>query len=223
MQVQSVIALIPAYNEANRIAPVIKSSIPHVNQVVVIDDGSADNTASVAQSSGATVIRHPLNKGKGAAIQTALDHLQHSQADAAIFLDADGQHDPDEIPLFIDAARKHQAGIVVGNRLHNPIGMPLIRLLTNRFTSSITGALARHPVPDSQCGYRLIHRSVLPDLHFQSQRFETETETLIQAGRAGHNIVSIPIRSIYHGQPSHIHPFRDTLRFIRLVSQYCCR
>jgi glycosyltransferase involved in cell wall biosynthesis len=223
MQVNSVIVLIPAFNESNRISPVIAASIPLVNQVVVIDDGSIDNTAAVAESVGATVIRHPHNLGKGAAIQTALHHLQHSLADAGIFLDADGQHDPAEIPSFIMAARQHQAGIVVGNRLHNPVGMPIIRLLTNRLTSTITGLLARHAIPDSQCGYRLIHRHVLADLHFQSQRFETETETLIQAGRAGHRIVSVPIRSIYNGQPSHIHPILDTIRFIRLVAKYCCR
>jgi glycosyltransferase involved in cell wall biosynthesis len=223
IQVQSVLALIPAYNESARIANVIRDALPHVATVVVIDDGSADTTAAVAEAAGATVIRHPQNRGKGAAIKTALDHLAQSDADAGIFLDADGQHDPAEIPLFIQAAQQQQAGVVVGNRLHNPVGMPALRLRTNQFTSWVTAKLARQPVPDSQCGYRLIHRSVLPDLHFQSERFETETETLIQAGHAGHKIANVPIRSIYDGQPSHIHPCRDTLRFLRLVARYSVR
>ncbi len=99
--------------------------------------------------------------------------------------------------------------------------MPALRAWTNRFTSWLTGKLARQRIPDSQCGYRLVSRAVLPDLKLSTTRFETETEMLIQAGRAGHKIVSVPVRTIYEpGRASRIHPWRDTVRFFKLVAKY---
>ena len=100
--------------------------------------------------------------------------------------------------------------------------MPLVRKLTNQFTSWIASKLARQRIPDSQCGYRLLRRNVLQDLRFSTARFETETEMLIQAGRAGHKIVNVPIRTIYGGEAraSHIHPLRDSVRFFKLVAKY---
>jgi glycosyltransferase involved in cell wall biosynthesis len=213
-----VIALIPAYNEAARIAGVVARAKPHVREVVVIDDGSTDQTAAAAQAAGAIVVRHEKNKGKGGAILTGLDYLAHSPAAYGIFLDADGQHDPAEIPKFLAAAN---AGIVVGTRMQDTQQMPVIRKWTNQFTSWVTGKLARQRVPDSQCGYRLVSRAVLPDLKLSTARFETETEMLIQAGRAGHRIASVPVRTIYEsGRESHIHPLRDTIRFFKLVKRY---
>ena len=112
-------------------------------------------------------------------------------------------------------------GIVVGTRMQDTKEMPVVRLLTNRFTSWVTGRLARQRIPDSQCGYRLVSRAVLPDLKLSTARFETETEMLIQAGRAGHKIVSQPIRTIYvPGRISRIHPWRDTVRFFKLAKKY---
>ena len=215
-----VIALIPAFNEAKRIAEIVTRTQPHVATVVVIDDGSADATAELARQAGAIVLQHPENRGKGAAITTALEHLAKSKAEAGVFLDADGQHDPSEVPQFIAALNEEQAGLVVGTRMSNVQNMPLIRKWTNEFTSWLTSKLARQRIPDSQCGYRLIHRSVLPAVNLTSARFEADTEMLIQAGRAGHKIVSVPIRTIYEGQTSHIQPVRDAVRFLRLLGKY---
>lgn len=219
--IAGVIALIPAYNEAERIGRVIQQARAHVTEVVAIDDGSADQTSTVAREAGATVLRHEQNKGKGATILTGLDYFRRSVAEYAILLDADGQHDPAEIPKFVEEARRTGAGIVCGTRMEDTKEMPVVRKWTNRFTSWLTGKLARQPVPDSQCGYRLVARAVLPDLKLSTVRFETETEMLIQAGRAGHKIVSVPIRTIYvAGRNSHIQPCRDTVRFFRLVRKY---
>ena len=216
-----VIALIPAFNEVARVADVVSRTRPHVSEVVLIDDGSVDQTASVAQAAGARVIRHQQNKGKGAAIITALECFDRSGVEFAVLLDADGQHDPAEIPKFIATAKQSGAVIVVGTRMSDTGDMPLARLWTNRFTSWVTGRLARQRIPDSQCGFRLLRRSVLPDLKLSTVRFETETEMLIQAGRAGHKIVGVPIRTIYEaGRTSHIHPLRDTVRFFKLVGKY---
>lgn len=217
----NILAIIPAYNEAPTIGEVVRRTRQHVAAVVVVDDGSADATAEVAKQAGAQVVRHPHNRGKGAALVTGLTHLQQSGADAAIFLDGDGQHDPAEIPRFMEAAQHHNAGIVVGNRMDATTGMPWLRLWTNRVTSWITGRLAGQPVPDSQCGYRLVRREVAAALSLATSHFETETEMLIQAGRAGYRIVSVPVRTIYvPGRQSHIRPIRDTVRFLRLTLRY---
>ena len=218
----TVIAFIPAYNEAARIGEVVAQTRSHVNEIVVIDDGSTDNTAAFAERAGAKVVRHELNRGKGAAIATGLDYFGRSDAEFGVFLDADGQHDPGEIPKFIEAARNMNADVVVGTRMTETRDMPLVRRLTNRFTSWVTSRMARQTIPDSQCGFRLIRRSVLPHLELSSSHFEIETEVLIQAARAGHRIVSVPIRTIYGNaaRASHIHPLRDTIRFFRLVAKY---
>lgn len=218
---ESVLAYIPAYNEAARVGSVIRQTASYARQVVVIDDGSTDATASVAEEAGAVVLRHSTNQGKGAAIQTALAHFAGSDAAYAVFLDADGQHDPAAIPAMV-AAAEAGADIVVGMREYQPGQMPMVRRWTNRFTSWLTSRLAGQRIPDSQCGFRLLRRTVLPHLHLRSRRFETETEMLIQAGRAGLRIVSVPIRTIYlPGRHSRIRPLCDTWRFLKMVVRYC--
>lgn len=215
------IALIPAYNEAARVGEVVGLARRHLDEVVVVDDGSTDETAAVAEEAGAKVLRHPENRGKGAAIATALDYFGRSAAEMAVLLDADGQHDASEIDKFVDAAEKERADIVVGTRMDDVRRMPWVRLWTNRFTSCVTSKLAGQRIPDSQCGFRLLRRTVLKDLKPSTARFETETEMLIQASRAGHKIVSVPIRTIYEpGRTSRIHPWRDSIRFFKLVGKY---
>jgi len=215
------IALIPAYNEAARVGDVVAVARRHVDEVVVVDDGSTDETVSAAERAGATILRHPQNRGKGAAIATAFDYFGRSNAEWAVLLDADGQHDPSEIDKFVNAAESERADVVVGTRMGDVRRMPWVRLWTNRFTSRVTSKLADQRIPDSQCGFRLLRRTVLKDLNLSTARFETETEMLIQAARAGHKIVSIPIRTIYEpGHTSRIHPWRDTVRFFRLVGKY---
>lgn len=217
-----VIALIPAFNEAAKIAEVIRQTRLHTAQVIVIDDGSADTTAQLAEQGGATVLRHPQNRGKGAAIATALEFFGKSDAEFGVFLDGDGQHDPEEIPKFVEAAHALGADVVVGTRMTETRDMPVVRKFTNQFTSWVTSKLAGQTIPDSQCGYRLVRRCVLSHLQLSSSRFETETEMLIQASRAGHKITNVPVRTIYGdaARASHIHPIRDTIRFFKLAGKY---
>ena len=218
---ERILALIAAFNESDHIGDVVTRTRQQVHEVVVIDDGSGDDTAALAGKAGATVLRHEQNKGKGAAILTALDFFRQSDAEYAIFLDADNQHDPAEIPKFLEAARTTGAGMVVGTRMQDTHDMPWLRLLANRFTSWVTSRLARQNVPDSQCGYRLIRKTVLGDFRLSTAHFETETEMLIQTGQAGHKIASVPIRTIYEpGRASRIRPGRDTIRFFKLIWKY---
>lgn len=218
---ERVIAFIPAFNEAERIATVIARARPHVSEVVVVDDGSEDETGPVARAAGAVVLTHSQNRGKGAAIVTALEYFAQTDAPLAVFLDADGQHAPEEIPKFIEAAHRTSADLIVGNRMSQTCHMPRLRLLTNRLTSWLTSRLAGQRIPDSQCGYRLLRREVLTALRLSGERFEAETEMLIQAGRGGYSILSIPVQTIYEpGRQSRIRPLRDTVRFLRLVWRY---
>lgn len=209
--------LIPAYNEAGSISEVVRGAKQFVSRVLVVDDRSTDQTDSLAREAGAEVISQPVNRGKGTALRLGFETLLAGGSDAVMVLDGDGQHDPEEIPNFIKRARQSGAGIVLGNRMEDASGMPPVRYCTNRTMSRIISWLCKQEIPDSQCGYRLVGRPVIEQLTFTTGNYDTESEMLIQAARRGFTITSIPIRTIYTGQESKIHPGRDTLRFIRLI------
>jgi glycosyltransferase involved in cell wall biosynthesis len=217
---ETVFAIIPAYGEAKFIGDVVSRVLQHVRTVLVIDDGSPDDTASVAEAAGAAVIRHSTNRGKGAAIKSGLERATAAGAPFFLFLDGDGQHDPDDVPAFFDAMNETGADLVVGNRMTDLGAMPVVRRLTNKFMSWQIGAICRVPVPDSQCGFRLVRRELLPVLNAPSDRFEFETESLILTARHGFRIGCVPIRTIYANQKSKIRPLRDTIRYARLIIKY---
>jgi len=212
-----VCALIPAYNEAVHIARVVRGCTPHVDEVLVVDDGSSDQTVQHAEAAGATAIVHKRNSGKGVAIRTGFTYVRGHEFDAVVLLDGDGQHDWDEIPAFITTAERTGAQIVLGDRMQDIAEMPKLRRWTNRTTSSILSRLAGQHISDSQCGFRLVRAEVLADLDLRTANYETESEMLLQAAAAGHRIENLPIKTIYNAEPSHIHKVHDTWRFIRLV------
>jgi glycosyltransferase involved in cell wall biosynthesis len=217
---ETVLAIIPAYSEEQFIARVVRQVLVYVPAVLVIDDGSADSTASEAECAGAKVIQHSTNLGKGAALKTGLSHAAAGNAAFFLFLDGDGQHDPSDIPAFFKAINDFRADLVVGNRMNNPETMPLVRRWTNQFMSWQIGKMCKVPLPDSQCGFRLARRELLPVLMAANDRFGFETETIILAARRGFRIAFVPIRTIYTGQRSKIRPLLDTLRYVRLISKY---
>ncbi|MDP8235032.1 MAG: glycosyltransferase family 2 protein [Candidatus Erginobacter occultus] len=209
--------MIPAFNEEAGVAEAVKGSRKFAGRVLVVDDGSADRTGKAAAAAGAEVIRHPVNRGKGAALRTGLRALAERGCDPVIILDGDGQHDPAEIPAFLDEASRSGAEIVVGNRMSSAEGMPFVRYWTNRTMSAIISRLAVRKVPDTQCGYRLLSAAAIDKLTFATSNYDTESEMLIEAGRKGIRISSVPVRTIYTGQVSKIRPGRDTVRFLRLL------
>jgi glycosyltransferase involved in cell wall biosynthesis len=219
---ETVLAIIPAYGEAKFIGDVVNRVLQYVGAVLVIDDGSPDDTASIAEAAGAVVIRHSINRGKGAAIKSGLGHAAAAAAGPPffLFLDGDGQHDPEDIPAFFDAMNETGADLIVGNRMTDLGAMPVVRRLTNKFMSWQIGAICKVPVPDSQCGFRLVRRELLPVLNAPSDRFEFETESLILAARHGFCIRCVPIRTIYAKQKSKIRPLQDTIRYARLIIKY---
>ena len=203
---ETVLAIIPAHTEGRFIARVVKEVLQHVHAVLVIDDGSVDDTATLAEAAGATVIRHDINQGKGAALKTGLNYASETDTSFFLFLDADGQHDPQDIPRFYEVMNRTAADLVVGNRMNDLKKMPLVRQWTNRFMSWQIGALCKVALPDSQCGFRLARRELVPVLMAPSNRFEFETESLILAARHGFRIVFTPIKTIYADQQSKIRP-----------------
>lgn len=215
-----VLAIIPAYNEAASIAAVVASTAPYVEQVVVVDDGSRDNTAAIAGKAGAHVLRQARNGGKGAALQAGADYAIAAGVDAIVALDADGQHDPQSIPALIAPLAVGAADMSVGSRKQAwSSHMPLVRRLTNAFMSWLLSRVAGQPMEDTQSGFRCISIPVLRDIRVQTRHFEAESEFLLKAARAGWRIAWVPIRAIYGDglRPSHIRPARDTMRFLRML------
>ncbi len=215
-------AVVPALNEAERINRVLhglKSYLPKKN-IVIVDDGSTDETAAIALEEGVQVISHARTMGKGASLRTGFGRiLECPGIEALLTLDADGQHDPGEIGSFVEIYRQMGADIVIGSRMADTSGMPVIRKMTNRITSLIISARAGCRIDDTQSGYRLIRCGLLRRITLITSHFETESELLIKAASSGARIVSVPIKTIYAGERSKIRPFNDTGRFISIVAR----
>jgi glycosyltransferase involved in cell wall biosynthesis len=216
----NVAALIPAYREEAHIGDVAKRTRARLDTVIVVDDGSPDATSEEARAAGAEVIRHEINRGKGAAIKTGLAELIRRGFEYVLILDGDGQHLPEEVSAFLDAANATGAHIIVGNRMSDTRAMPLVRRMTNRLMSAQISALCCQPISDTQCGFRMIHREVAPHLFCESDAYDYETEMLIIASRRGFKIAAVPVSTVYGDEKSKIHPVRDTIRFLKLVHRY---
>ena len=215
--------VIPAFEAAESIGPLVRAVRRHGFAVVVVDDGSTDRTAAVASEEGALVISHLRNEGKGHALRTGFEYALRSQYDGVITLDSDGQHDPGEIPRLVREGEVQHAGIALGNRTINGAAMPLIRRWTNGLMSAIVSLVSRQRIPDSQCGFRFIRKEVLSDIPLRSRRFEVETELVLAAAARRWKIVSVPVRSIYRGRRSHIQPVREAVRFLGIVCRHLLR
>jgi glycosyltransferase involved in cell wall biosynthesis len=212
-----VCVIIPTYNESEAIGGLVKNIRKQNLDVLVVDDGSADNTAEIARQSGAIVLKNPVNKGKGSSLIRGFEYALSKGFDAVITMDGDGQHAPDEIGVFIQRAGNSNAGVIAGNRMSAVKNMPFVRIMTNTFLSWLVSKKVGQHIPDTQCGYRLLKRAVIEKLSLTTSKYETETEILIQAAQAHCKIESIPIKTIYVREKSNINPFLDTWRFIRFM------
>ena len=217
-----VCVLIPAYNEEKHIGAVVREVLDYCPDVVVIDDGSPDDTDRVAAAAGATVLEHVRNQGKGAALQTGFDYARANGYDLALTLDADGQHAPSDIPAFLQAYERTHSPVLVGNRMGNVADMPWNRRFVNRFMSDLLSRVMGQYVPDSQCGFRLYHRSAFPEGPYDahSQRFAAESEILLRLALQGRKIGAVAIQTIYGDEKSKVNPFFDTIRFFRMLHRF---
>jgi glycosyltransferase involved in cell wall biosynthesis len=215
VSVDRVFALIPAYQEAPRVAAVVQATRQHL-PVFVVDDGSTDDTASMAEAAGATVIRQVPNAGKGAALRAGFRHALADGAAAVVTLDADGQHDPAEIPAFLAAFRDRRPGLIVGRRDFS--AMPVVRRLSNVLGGAAVSLALGRSVPDNQSGYRLIGRELMRAMADSDESgFEFEVEMIARCVALGLPLDWVPIRTIYAGEPSHIQPWRHLTEFVRVV------
>jgi glycosyltransferase involved in cell wall biosynthesis len=224
-------AVIPAYQDEKHIGEIARRTRERLDHVLVVDDGSTDQTEQRAREAGAVVIVHAQNQGKGEALKTGLAHWleagnsssseQKEQITWVVLLDSDGQHLPEEIDNFLLAAASvTQPTFFIGNRMGDVARMPLVRRLVNRYMSNEISRVCGQRIPDTQCGYRMLHRQIIPDMLAGGHRFDYETEALIIASRTGYRIESVPIATVYTDQISKIHPLRDSLRFFKLMRRY---
>jgi len=211
---ETVLALIPGYQEGSRIGTVVERARAHL-PVVVVDDGSTDDTAAQAGAAGATVLRQVPNAGKGAALRAGFRYALEHGAAAVVTLDADGQHDPAEIPAFLTAFAAGRPELIVGCR--DFAAMPPLRRLSNTLGTWVFSAAVGRRVADNQSGYRLIGRRLMTALLDSDESgFEFEVEMIARCIALGLPLTDVPIRTIYDGEPSHIRNWQHVTHFLRV-------
>jgi glycosyltransferase involved in cell wall biosynthesis len=212
--VETILALVPGYQEGPRIGAVVDGARAFL-PVVVVDDGSTDDTASRAETAGATVLVQRPNAGKGAALRAGFRFALERDAAAVVTLDADGQHDPAEIPLFLESFARTRPELVLGRRDFDD--MPPVRRIANTLGGWIFSAAVGRRVADNQSGYRLIGRRLMTAmLDSTDSGFAFEVEMIARCIALGLPMTEVPIRTIYAGEPSHIRPWAHLTGFLRV-------
>ena len=214
---ENVLAMIPAYNESEHIQRVVELTRTFL-PVLVVDDGSADDTPHLAEVAGAEVLRQVPNQGKGAALRAGFRRAIELGYEAAITLDGDGQHDPQEIPAFLKASGAGHPDLLIGERQYS--AMPIVRRTSNTIGRwMMNWALGQH-IPDNQSGYRLLSRRMMEAmLASQERSFEFEVEMIATCLLKDYQLAWLSIRTIYAGEYSHIQPARHVVHFFRITWQ----
>lgn len=209
----TVCAIIPAFNEADVIADLVTSARRHVAEVVVVDDGSTDDTGERATGAGAVCLTLARNSGKGTALRYGLSHIRERDFTHVLFMDGDGQHRPDDIPRLVDVARDG-TDIVIGTRSFVKEAMPASRHFSNTVGSRAASWLVGQAILDSQSGFRLVRLDTLRKVQLRSRRYEFEMEVLIKLRARGATVAHAAITTVYDcGQArSKMNPVRDTIR-----------
>jgi glycosyltransferase involved in cell wall biosynthesis len=210
-------AVIPCLNEAATIAALVQEVRQYLSIVIVVDDGSIDETASQAEAAGAEVIHHAATQGKGAALDTGWRRAAERGCCWALSMDGDGQHAAADIPKFLACAERGSAPLIVGNRMDasGAAAMPWLRRRVNQWMSRRLSLLAGQALPDTQCGFRLMDLRVWRALKLSTRHFEIESELLLSFLAGGHAIEFVPIQVIYKSEQSKIHPVQDSWRWFR--------
>jgi glycosyltransferase involved in cell wall biosynthesis len=215
----NVCALIPAFGEAATIAEVVTGVRPHVQAVIVVDDGSTDETAARAEAAGARVVRHAENRGKGHAVRSGLAYLLTQPFTHVLLMDGDGQHRPEDVDKLLAAARATDADLVVGERIFDKAQMPRSRYYSNTIGSRALSSFIGSSIKDSQSGFRLIRCDALRGITLTATGYEIETEMLIKLARRGVRMTSVPV-TLSYGAKSKLRPVRDTTRTCFLAVYY---
>lgn len=214
-QLENHVAVIPCFNEAQTIASLVHSIRRHLPNIVVVDDGSRDNTAKLAANAGAMVVSHPRNLGKGTAVKTGLTTAMRKGFDRALLMDGDGQHQPGDMAAFVQKAETTRAALVIGNRMQDARSIPWLRRQVNRWMSRQISRRVGTYLPDTQCGFRLVDLQIWAALPCHARRFEIESEMLIAFLDAGCRVDFVPIKVIGRAAHSHINPLTDSWRWCK--------
>ena len=217
-----VLAGIPAYNEARYVGSIVLQARQYVDEVIVVDDGSTDNTAKVAELAGATIVRHNENRGKGAAIQRILAEAKRRNPDVLVLLDADAQHDPSEIPALIKPI-SDGFDLVIGSRDAQEDKTPLYRRIGKKVIFRSRRIASKTNIYDSESGFRALSPKTIKELELKENGFAIESEMITRAADKNLKITEVPISNIYTKDGSTLHPIRhgvDVLsRIIVMISQ----
>jgi len=206
--------IIPAYNEANHLSHLLTSIPPCIHEVIVVDDGSSDDTGTIAQKNGAVVVRHPVNQGKGIAM---ISGIEKATGDVVVFMDADLQHRPQDIDRLLDPIRTDSADLSIGVRtLGSRKTMPPQRRITNFMGNFLVYLITRQWIADTQSGFRAVRKKDLDQMEFKSKRYEIEIEMLKWATKLGMRISEVPIEIKYGQEKSHW-KVRNLFRVIRII------
>ncbi|MEX0915315.1 MAG: glycosyltransferase family 2 protein [Wenzhouxiangellaceae bacterium] len=219
-----IFAVIPARNEARTIRAVAIAAAGQVDRVIVIDDGSEDQTAAALDGLAVDLIRRPTPGGKAAALAAGFEQALAQEAGLIVTLDGDGQHDPADIARLVDAAQTFPGHLVLGARLRNRSGQPRIRRFANHFADFWVSWASGQRVPDSQTGFRVYPRRLLETVRPSTRRrhgFVFETAMLVDGARAGFPCVAVPIDSVYHddARPSYFRAGKDVWEITRFISR----
>jgi len=218
--ISKICAVIPAYNAADTIQQVVKGTLKHLSHVIVADDGSTDDTSRLAADAGAEIISIEKNMGKGNALKHLFHQADKKGFDAIISIDADNQHDPDEIPLFLEAHREFPDDIILGSRMHEKDKIPRARYNSMHVARFFVSLAANQFVEDTQCGFRLYPFSLIKKMVLTTDRYVTETEILIKAGDMGSNIRTVKIGALYGAHTSHFRTILDVDAITAYVISY---
>jgi glycosyltransferase involved in cell wall biosynthesis len=213
-------AVIPAFNEGNSIAAVVMGVRPFVDRVIVVDDGSRDETAERARAAGADVIVHNANRGKGHAVRSGLARVFEGDFTHVLLLDGDMQHLPAEAAALLAEAARSGAEAVLGERRFERDRMPASRYHANRIGSRVLSWFVGVPLRDTQCGFRVFRVDALRPLRLTARGYEIETEMLVKVRRRGGRLATVPVTAVYGGQTSKLRPVPDTTRTCFLAVYY---
>ena len=216
--------IIPTYNNCRTVTDVVKRALAVCNDVVVINDGSTDATADVLKDTGAFVITHDKNRGKGQALKTGILYARDKGFSHAVTIDADGQHFPEDIPVLIEVSEQAPAAIVVGCRNLTSENMPRKNTFANRFSNFWFKVQTARKLEDTQSGFRIYPLNELYGLWLITSRYEAELELMVFAAWHGVQVKGVPVRVLYQPEGervSHFHPFRDFFRISVLNTLLC--
>jgi len=218
--VSKICVIIPAYNAAETISHVVRGALKHIPRVMVADDGSTDDTAMIAAEAGAEVISIDKNRGKGHALKVLFQRAVDEGYAAVISMDADKQHNPEDIPLFMKAHLKNPADIILGSRIHEKEKIPRARYNSMHIARFFVSLAANQFIEDTQCGFRLYPLTLLKKISLTTDRYVTETEILIKAGDMGYKIRAVKIQALYGAYTSHFRPVLDVDAITAYVISY---